>query len=158
MLESFLLSSFLFSQSSIALPKFLALKNQLEKFGFQVIIALPPLKHSPQPNIGGNPPLPRPYGLLESSQKIIWINPVVFDLQIATQTLIHESVHAAQVCAGGGKLKTLGLDIQPINYARPFFLRYADVHRQDLEREAYAVQTQPNSFELATSLLQQNCQ
>jgi hypothetical protein len=57
----------------------------------------------------------------------------------------------------GGKLTTLGLDIQPINYARPFFLRYADVHRQDLEREAYAVQTQPNSFELATSLLQQNC-
>ncbi|MBE9167566.1 hypothetical protein IQ238_08560 [Pleurocapsales cyanobacterium LEGE 06147] len=157
MLESFLLSSFLISQSSIAEPKFLALKNQLEKFGFQVIIALPPLKHSPQQNIGGNPPLPRPYGLLESSKKIIWINPVVFDLQIATQTLIHESVHAAQVCAGGGKLKTLGLDIQPINYARPFFLRYADVHRQDLEREAYAVQTQPNSFELATSLLQQNC-
>jgi hypothetical protein len=158
MLESFLLSFFLISQSSIAEPKFLALKNQLEKFGFQVIIALPPLKHSPYSNIGGNPPLPRPYGLLESSQKIIWINPVVFDLQIATQTLIHESVHAAQVCAGGGKLKTLGLDIQPINYARPFFLRYADVHRQDLEREAYAVQTQPNSFELATSLLQQNCQ
>jgi hypothetical protein len=66
MLESFLLSFFLISQSSIAEPKFLALKNQLEKFGFQVIIALPPLKHSPQPNIGGNPPLPRPYGLLES--------------------------------------------------------------------------------------------
>jgi hypothetical protein len=58
-----LLSFFLISQSSVAEPEFLALKNQLEKFGFQVIIALPPLKDSPQQNIGGNPPLPRPYGL-----------------------------------------------------------------------------------------------
>lgn len=157
MLKFFFLSSFLVSQTSIAESKFLTLKNQLEKLGFQVIIALPPLNDSLQPKIGYNPPLPRPYGLLESSKKIIWINPVVFDLQIATPTLIHESVHAAQVCAGGGKLKTLGLDIEPINDARPFFLRYAHVHRQDLEKEAYAVQTQPNSFELATSLLQQNC-
>jgi hypothetical protein len=55
------------------------------------------------------------------------------------------------------KNQTLGLEIQPINYARPFFKLYTDVKRQDLEIEAYAVQTQPNSFELAVSLLQQHC-
>ncbi|MFN6501704.1 MAG: hypothetical protein RMX65_032600 [Nostoc sp. DedQUE01] len=144
MIETVLLNSLLLL-SQVATPdkRFLDLKNQLEKFGFQVIIQLPPKRGA--------------YGLLQEDHKKIWINPVVFDLQIGTQTIIHEAVHAAQVCAGKGKIKTLGLNIQPINYARPFFMQYADVHRQDLEREAYAVQTQPNSFELAISLLQQHC-
>jgi len=144
MIHSLILSSLLLlSQAPTAEKPFLDLKNRLEKYGFQVIIALPPIRGA--------------YGALEESSKKIWINPVVFDLQISTQTLIHESVHAAQVCAGKGKLKPLNLDIQPINYARPFFIRYTDIHRQDLEREAYAVQTQPNSFELAVSLLQKHC-
>ncbi|MDZ8240993.1 MAG: hypothetical protein RMZ69_28185 [Nostoc sp. ChiQUE01a] len=144
MIETVLLNSLLLlSQVGTPDKRFLDLKNQLEKFGFQVIIQLPPKRGA--------------YGLLQESRKKIWINPVVFDLKIGTQTIIHEAVHAAQVCAGKGKIKTLGLNIQPINYARPFFMQYADVHRQDLEREAYAVQTQPNSFELAISLLQQHC-
>ena len=45
-----------------------------------------------------------------------------------------------------------------MNQARPFFQGYRDIHRKDLEREAYTVQTQPNSFELALSLLKENCQ
>ncbi|MEH1799635.1 MAG: hypothetical protein V7L02_29550 [Nostoc sp.] len=144
MIETFLLNSLLLlSQVSTPERKFIYLKNKLEKFGFQVIIELPPKRGA--------------YGLLQEANKKIWINPVVFELKIGTQTLIHEAVHAAQVCAGNGKIKTLGLDIQPINYARPFFMRYHDVHRQDLEREAYAVQTQPNSFDLAVSILQQHC-
>lgn len=144
MIEAFLLNSlFLLSQVPTSERQFINLKNQLENFGFQVIIELPPKRGA--------------YGLLEETHKKIWINPVVFELHIGTQTLIHEAVHAAQVCAGKGKIRTLGLDIQPINYARPFFMRYTDVHRQELEREAYAVQTQPNSFALAISLLQQHC-
>ncbi|MHC0062482.1 hypothetical protein ACWATR_06080 [Nostoc sp. UIC 10890] len=144
MIEAFLLNSlFLLSQVPTSERQFINLKNQLENFGFQVIIELPPKRGA--------------YGLLEETHKIIWINPVVFELHIGTQTLIHEAVHAAQVCAGKGKIRTLGLDIQPINYARPFFMRYTDVHRQELEREAYAVQTQLNSFALAISLLQQHC-
>jgi hypothetical protein len=39
---------------------------------------------------------------IRESEKKIWINPVVFDLHIANQTLTHEAVHAAQVCAGNG--------------------------------------------------------
>ncbi|MHC5596133.1 MAG: hypothetical protein ACYTXC_09285 [Nostoc sp.] len=144
MIETFLLNSLLLlSQVSTPDRKFIYLKSKLEKFGFQVIIELPPRRGA--------------YGLLQEANKKIWINPVVFELNIGTQTLIHEAVHAAQVCAGKGKIKTLGLNIQPINYARPFFMRYNDFHRQDLEREAYAVQTQPNSFDLAVSLLQQHC-
>ncbi|MHC5748715.1 MAG: hypothetical protein ACYTXT_44165 [Nostoc sp.] len=57
---------------------------------------------------------------MREADKKIWINPVVFELHIGTQTLIHEAVHAAQVCAGKGKIKTLGLNLQPSNYARPF--------------------------------------
>lgn len=136
-------SLLLLSQSINPEPKFISLKNQLEKLGFKVIIELPPQRGA--------------YGLLRENDKKIWINPVVFELHIGTQTLIHESVHAAQICAGKGKIKLLGLKIQPSNYARPFFIRYTDVHRQDIEREAYAVQTQPNSFELAVSLLQKHC-
>ncbi|MBD2354167.1 hypothetical protein H6G41_05935 [Tolypothrix sp. FACHB-123] len=145
MLKNLLLTSLLLiAQIPNSEQQFSKLKNQLEKSGFEVIIQLPPKRGA--------------YGLLEVDSKKIWINPVVFDLQIAIQTLIHESVHAAQVCAGKGKIRTLGLKIQPINYARPFFMGYTDVHRQDLEREAYAVQTQPNSFELAMNLLQKHCQ
>ena len=144
MIETLLLNSFLLlSQVHAPDPQFTDLKNKLQKFGFQVIIQLPPKRGA--------------YGLLQPNTKKIWINPVVFELNIGTKTLIHEAVHAAQVCAGKGKIKTLGLNIQPINYARPFFMRYSDIHRQDLEREAYAVQTQPNSFKLAISLLEEYC-
>ena len=142
-----MLEFILLSVSLTQLPpverQFIDLKNRLEKAGFKVIIELPPRRGA--------------YGLLEEESKRIWINPVVFELQIATQTLIHEAVHAAQVCKGKGKIRVLGLDIQPINYARPFFMHYTSAHRQDLEREAYAVQTQPNNFELAVSLLQKYC-
>ncbi|MEH1940848.1 MAG: hypothetical protein V7L01_11605 [Nostoc sp.] len=144
MIQTLLLTSLLFiSQVSTREEKFINLKKQLENQGFQVIIELPPKRGA--------------YGLLREADKKIWINPVVFELHIATQTLIHEAIHAAQLCAGKGKIKTLGLNIQPSNYARPFFMRYADVHRQDLEREAYAVQTQLNSYELAVSLLKKYC-
>ena len=138
-----LYSSLLIAQIKGVPQEFLDLKNQLEKYGFEVIIELPPKRGA--------------YGLLKVAEKKIWINPVVFDLQIATPTLVHESVHAAQVCAGKGKIKTLGLDIQPMQAARRLFLRYTNIHRQDIEREAYAVQTQPNRLKLATTLLQKHC-
>ncbi|MBV6622938.1 MAG: hypothetical protein KI793_08300 [Rivularia sp. (in: Bacteria)] len=136
-------ASLLIAQTPAPSQQFLDLKAQLEKHGFQVVLELPPKRGA--------------YGLLSASRKKIWINPVVFDLNIANPTLIHESVHAAQVCAGNGKIKPLGLKIQPITNARRLFLRYKDTHRQDLEREAYAVQTQSNSFDLAMNLLNKYC-
>lgn len=122
---------------------FQRLKKELERYNFKVILQIPPYQGA--------------YGLLNADSRTIWINPVVFDLNIANPTLIHEAVHAAQLCAGKGKMEALGLEIQPINQARLFFQRYTDINRQDLEREAYAVQTQPDNLELALSLLEKHC-
>jgi hypothetical protein len=141
---NYLILALLLTQTPNGDRQFQELQNQLQKFGFHITFSPPPQRGA--------------YGLLEPKTKKIWINPVVFDLGIANPTLIHETVHAAQVCAGKGKIKALGLAIEPINYARPFFLGYQDIQRRDLEREAYAVQTQPNSYELALSLLKKNCQ
>ena len=142
-ITSFLTISLLAQAISVE-SQFQALENQLQKFGFQVLMSPPPQRGA--------------YGLLQPSSRKIWINPVVFDLEIAIPTLVHETVHAAQVCAGKGKIKPLGLTIEPINYARPFFFHYEDIDRRDLEREAYAVQTQSNSYALALSLLKKYCQ
>ena len=120
------------------------IKKQLEQANFQVILDLPPQRGA--------------YGLLKADSKKIWINPVVFELGIAEQTLIHEAVHAAQVCKGKGKLSLLGLEIDPLIYAQPFFMHYRDADRRELEREAYAVQTQSNRVELVSSLLKKYCQ
>ena len=91
-----LYSSLLIAQTPAPSQQFLDLKSQLEKSGFQVVIELPPKRGA--------------YGLLSESRKKIWINPVVFDLNIANPTLIHESVHAAQVCAGKGKIQSFGFE------------------------------------------------
>ena len=133
----------LVGQVPIQESSFEMLKKQLEQANFQVILDLPPQRGA--------------YGLLKADSKKIWINPVVFDLGIAEQTLVHEAVHAAQVCKGKGKLSLLGLEIDPLIYAQPFFMHYADGDRKQLEREAYAVQTQSNRVELVSSLLKKYC-
>jgi hypothetical protein len=133
----------LIAQVPIQESSFEMLKKQLEQANFQVILDLPPQRGA--------------YGLLKADSKKIWINPVVFDLGIAEQTLVHEAVHAAQVCKGKGKLSLLGLEIDPLIYAQPFFMHYADGDRKQLEREAYAVQTQSNRVELVLSLLKKYC-
>ena len=133
----------LVAQVPIQESSFEMLKKQLEQAKFQVILDLPPQRGA--------------YGLLKADSKKIWINPVVFDLGIAEQTLVHEAVHAAQVCKGKGKLSLLGLEIDPLIYAQPFFMHYADADRKQLEREAYAVQTQSNRVELVSSLLKKYC-
>lgn len=138
-----LLASAVFAQTPTPDAEFEALKRRLERAGFEVRL-------SPPPQSGA-------YGQLAVKTRIIWIHPIVFELHIARPTLIHEATHAAQVCAGGGKIQPLGLSLEPINYARPFFFHYQHPQRRDLEREAYAVQTQPNSYELVTALLNQHC-
>ena len=123
-------------------PDFSRLRQVLEKYRFKLRIERPPVK--------GN------YGMLETRSQSIWINPVVFDLGIARPTLIHEAVHAAQFCAGDGKLQLLGLDILPLPFARPYFWQYPSP-RREIEAEAYAVQSQPDGLEIVISLLEQYC-
>ena len=156
MFKSLLLSSaIVVSQSPNISPEFKQLKTQLESYGFKVNIAIPPdftLQRF-------NPDLrrvDRSMGLFY--QGSIWINPVVFELNFGNQTLIHEAVHAVQYCVGQGNTEKIGLDIEPIPQALPYFKRYADGQQQDLEREAYTVQSQPNSYKLVRSLLDEHCQ
>ena len=106
----------------------------------------------------GLPPVVGAYGLLNVASKVIWINPIVGELEIARPTLVHEAAHAAQYCAGNGKLKLLGLDREPPLMARPHYLRYHNTFRRQFEREAYTLQVQADGLELAIALLDQHCQ
>jgi hypothetical protein len=158
MFRSLLISSLLLiSQSFNEEPEFTQLKTQLENYGFQVKIAIPPDFGWPRQQGDLKPKVSKPYALLHSQSKSIWINPIVFELGISKAALIHETVHAAQYCAGNGDIQAINLDLKPIPQALPYFKRYVDTQRQDLEREAYTVQSQPNSYQLARSLLDQHC-
>ena len=158
MLKYLLPSSILISQLLSPNANFDKLKNKLQESGFEVNIAIPPDVRLPkQPPDFQRRRLRKPYGLLNTDNRSIWINPIVFELGIDRSVLIHETVHAAQFCRGNGSLQALELDIEPIKQARPFFKRYTDPHSQTLEKEAYTVQTQNNSYELAISLLDKYC-
>ena len=122
---------------------FQELQRSLESYGFVIRLERPPLQGA--------------YGLLRTKDKTIWINPVVFELGNAETVLIHEAVHAAQLCTGQGeRLRALNLDIPPPALARRYFLRYHNVRRQ-LEAEAYTIPAQPNARQLALNLLQERC-
>ena len=99
----------------------------------------------------------RPYGLLDTRSKTIWINPVVFDLGNAKPTLIHEAVHASQTCAGNGKIQLLDLAIEPPQITRPYFTYYHG-QRREIEAQAYTIQAQPDSLAIVTELLNKYCQ
>lgn len=160
MLKSLLLSSvLLLSQSPNSNTEFVKLQNRLQDYGFKVNIAIPPDVRLPKQQTDFlRRRLRKPYGLLSTKDKTIWINPVVFELGIDRPVLIHEAVHAAQLCKGNGNIQALELDLKPIAQARPFFKRYLDSHRRELEQEAYAVQTQGDSYELVLNLLDRYCQ
>ncbi|MEL6441459.1 MAG: hypothetical protein AAFQ80_19675 [Cyanobacteria bacterium J06621_8] len=159
MLRSLLVSfSLLISQAPTADAEFVQLQRQLENYGFKVHIAIPPDFNLPNQQIGLRRTIRKPYGVLNPQSKSIWINPIVFELGNSKAVLIHEAVHAAQYCAGNGNLQTLNLDLETIPAAQPFFKRYVDSHAQNIEKEAYTVQTQVNSYELVRSLLDQYCQ
>lgn len=144
MLTRYLLASLLLISQSNGIDKeFLELKTKLENYGFQVRLETSPIRGS--------------YGLLQTSSKQIWIDPLVFELGIAKPTIIHEAVHAAQYCAGKGQIQALGLNISPPNVARPFFMRYKHSLRRHIEAEAYSVQTHPDGLQMVMSLLDKHC-
>lgn len=51
----------------------------------------------------------------------------------------------------------LRLNIEPMNQIWPYFRKYINLYRKDLEPEAYAVQTQSNSFKIAVSPTKKYC-
>ena len=159
MLALLLSSTMAIAQLPNANPEFIQLKTQLENYGFEVNIAIPPNFNLPNQKIDfQRRRVSKPYGVLNAKNKAIWINPIVFELGNSNAVLIHEAVHAAQYCAGNGNIQTIGLELETIPQARPFFNRYVNVHSQAVEKEAYTVQTQSNSYKLVQSLLKQHCQ
>ena len=136
-----------FSQSDRSNSQFESLQKTLTNYGFIVKLEIPPYQ-----NKYGI----KPYGLLEGKSKTIWINPVVFELGNAEPTLIHEATHAAQLCAGNGEFALLNLNIDPPKMTHPYFMRYHN-YRREIETEAYTVQVQPNSLEIANGLLNSYC-
>ena len=145
----FLTSSLIFSNLAYSgdNSEFNRLQQILINHGFTVKQEIPPKTN----NLGL-----RPYGLMNSQTKTIWINPVVFELGNAQAVLIHEAVHAAQTCAGGGQVSLLNLDLDPPQFTRPYFMRYHS-YRREIEAQAYTVQVQPDSLAIAIELLEQHC-
>ena len=123
-------------------PEFFRLQQQLEHYGFNLQFQLPPIR--------GN------YGMLHLKSRSIWINPAVFELGIARPTLIHEAIHAAQLCRGGNQLQLLELSISPPIFARPYYSHYPSP-RREMEAEAYAMQAQPDGIEQVIRLLKKYC-
>lgn len=130
-----------FAQASSA--EFAQLQQALENNGFTITLALPPQRGS--------------YGVLQASTRTIWINPVVFDLEISVPTLVHEAVHAAQLCNGSeGNLAPLNLGLTPFARAYRLYMRYTGT-RRTLEMEAYTIQARPDRIEYVTNLLNSRC-
>lgn len=128
-------------------PEFSQLQQTLENYGFTVTLALPPRRGS--------------YGLLQASTRTIWINPVVFDLEIAVPTIVHEAVHAAQLCNAMSNgveenLMPLNLGLTPYAGAYRLYTRYTGL-RRTLEMEAYTIQARPDRVEYVTNLLNSRC-
>ncbi len=145
----FLTSGLIFSNLAYSSDnsEFNRLQQILINHGFVVKQEIPPMMN----NLGL-----RPYGLMNSKTKTIWINPVVFELGNAQAVLVHEAVHAAQTCAGGGQVSLLNLDLDPPQFTRPYFMRYHS-YRREIEAQAYTVQVQPDSLAIAINLLEQHC-
>ncbi len=128
--------------------EFNQLETLLTNYDFVVRYELPP--HQNQKGY-------RPYGLLDTKNRTIWINPVVFDLGNAKPTLVHEAVHASQTCAGDGEISLLDLNIKAPQITLPYFMRYHS-YRRAIEAQAYTVQVQPDSLAIVTELLNKYCE
>ena len=129
------------------LPKELEpLRIALERHGFRVLLQPPPR--------AGN------YGLFESRTRRLWIAPVSFDLGIGRQTFLHEAAHAAQSCPAG-QLTPIGwrLPLNPVVAQEISGITTQRYHFNTwpLEREAFAVQGQPDAMALIIRALHQRC-
>ena len=118
----------------------------LEQRGWKVLLEAPPRKGI--------------YGMANSRKKTLWVHPITEAMGIMPQTFVHEAVHAVQSCKTG-KMKPLGYQ-PPLDYAidRAVFnnlYRNYDTGKWDIEREAFAIQAQPNRIELIKQLIAAHC-
>ena len=82
------------------------------------------------------------------ASRTLWISPLSFELGIARQTFLHESVHAVQSCPSG-KLQPIGwsLPLQPLlrNEISGILINGYPFTNHLLEQEAFALQGQPDA-------------
>ena len=120
--------------------------SMLQQRGWQVLLKAPPRQGT--------------YGMANSKKKILWVHPITEAMGIMPQTFVHEAVHAVQSCKTG-KMKPIGYK-PPLGFAvdRAVFnnlYRNYDTGKWDLEREAFAIQAQPNRIEIIKQLIVQYC-
>ena len=99
--------------------------------------------------------------LHDPAQKLIQISPIVNELGITWQVLLHEAVHAAQSCPKG-KLTLLGIKrkADPAVESRIQYLlshHYLQEHMA-LEKEAFLIQGQDDAEALVIKALKERCQ
>jgi hypothetical protein len=106
------------------------------------------------------PPIPGAYGATDPNRRLIWLAPITLDLGIARQTLIHEAVHAAQACPKG-KLRAIGWQVPleaTVEREISGLLYRGYAHgKHEVEREAFAMQGQPQAIGKVISALRQRC-
>ena len=120
--------------------------DALEQRGWTVLLKAPPRKGI--------------YGMANSKKKTIWVHPITEAMGIMPQTFVHEAVHAVQACKTG-KMKPLGYR-PPVGYAvdRAVFntlYRNYSSRKWDIEKEAFAIQAQPNRTTLIMDLIVEHC-
>ena len=118
----------------------------LEQRGWTVLLKAPPRKGI--------------YGMANSTKKTIWVHPITEAMGIMPQTFVHEAVHAVQACKTG-KMKPLGYK-PAVDYVvdRAVFnnlYRNYSSRKWDIEKEAFAIQAQPNRIALIMELIQRYC-
>ena len=106
------------------------------------------------------PPKKRAYGLYENSTKTIWISPITKKLGIYKNVLVHEAVHAAQSCPRGFLTK-LNIPIK-LNSSQEKIIKMKLVNHYShrnflLEKEAFSIQTLPNSIEFISKEINKRC-
>ena len=118
----------------------------LNKKGFKIKNELPPIKKA--------------YGLYENNTKTIWISPITSKLGIYKNVLVHEAVHAAQSCPRGFLTK-LNIPIK-LNSSQEKIIKMKLVNHYNhmnflLEKEAFSIQTLPNSLEIVSKEINKRC-
>ena len=141
-----LLSALLLAPANAMANGLLSLQQALLRHGFRIEVRQLP---------------GRAYGRFVSSQKLLEISPIVHELGIAQQVLLHEAVHAAQSCPSG-KLTLIGIQRQadPAVESRIRYLlsnHYLQEH-MSLEQEAFLVQGQDDAEALVVKALDERCQ
>ncbi len=146
-LTALLASTALAPQPLSVLPADLRpLANALLARGFQLRIALPPMRQA--------------YGLYEAKTRTLWLSPLTLELGIARQTFLHEAVHAVQSCPNG-TLSPIGWRFHlPMAVDREISGILTTRYHQDnraLEQEAFGLQGQANAVPRLMAALKRRC-